>query len=204
MVEHVFSQSPRYSPNNDGIHIQSSQFVTITNSNISSATWNDCISIGDHSSYINISDIHCGPGHGISIGSLGKGGNLTQVENINVSNSFFSGTTNGARIKTWQVGTGYVRDVRFENLEFNSMDNPIIIDQNYCDVRGACKEMPIGVHISNVVYENMKGTSSTDIAINLNCSNSVPCTDITLQQIRLTSATLGGKVTAYCKNAHGQ
>ncbi|XP_070054614.1 probable polygalacturonase At1g80170 [Nicotiana tomentosiformis] len=201
-VDHVFIQSPGYSPNTDGIHIQSSQSVTITNSNISSG--DDCISIGDHSSYVNISDIHCGPGHGISIGSLGKSGNFAQVENINVRNSFFSGTTNGARIKTWQVGTGYVRDIRFENLEFDSVDNPIIIDQNYCDVRGTCKEMPTGVHISNVVYENMTGTSSTDIAINLNCSNSVPCTDITLQHIQLTSATPKGKVTAYCKNAHGQ
>ena len=38
-----------------------------------------------------------------SIGSLGKGGNFVQVENIYVSKVYLKGTTNGARIKTWQV-----------------------------------------------------------------------------------------------------
>ncbi|XP_075076919.1 polygalacturonase QRT2-like [Nicotiana tabacum] len=206
-VDSVLIESPGNSPNTDGIHIQSSQYVAITNSKIS--TGDDCISIGDYSSNVQIYNIQCGPGHGISIGSLGKGGNFAQVENIHVSNAFFYGTTNGARIKTWQVGRGYVRDVIFENLEFNSVKNPIIIDQNYCDVRGACKEMVTGVQISNVIYQNIFGTSSTDIAINLNCSMSVPCTDITMQLIQLTSATpgtttQGREVTAYCRNAYGQ
>ncbi|XP_060196170.1 polygalacturonase QRT2-like isoform X1 [Lycium barbarum] len=201
-VDNVMIQSPGNSPNTDGIHIQASQYVAITNSKISSG--DDCISIGDYTSNVQIYNIQCGPGHGISIGSLGKGGNVAQVENIHVSNAFFYGTTNGARIKTWQVGRGYVRDVTFENLEFNSVKNPIIIDQNYCDVRGACKEMATGVQISNVVYQNIFGTSSTDIAINLNCSKSVPCTDITMQLIQLTSATPGREVTAYCRNAYGQ
>lgn len=40
---------------------------------------------------------------GNSIGSLGRGGNFVQVEDISVSNIYFKGTTNGARIKTWQV-----------------------------------------------------------------------------------------------------
>ncbi|OIT01571.1 PREDICTED: probable polygalacturonase At1g80170 [Nicotiana attenuata] len=206
-VDSVMIQSPGNSPNTDGIHIQSSRYVAITNSKISSG--DDCISIGDYTSNVQIYNIQCGPGHGISIGSLGKGGNFAQVENIHVSNAFFYGTTNGARIKTWQVGRGYVRDVIFENLEFNSVKNPIIIDQNYCDVRGACKEMVTGVQISNVIYQNIFGTSSTDIAINLNCSMSVPCTDITMQLIQLTSATPGTatpgrEVTAYCRNAYGQ
>ncbi|KAH0735819.1 hypothetical protein KY285_011526 [Solanum tuberosum] len=178
-VNNVMIQSPGDSPNTDGIHIQSSQNVAITNSKISSGT------------------LHF-------IGSLGKGGHSAQVENIHVNTVFFYGTTNGARIKTWQVGRGYVRDVMFENLQFNSVKNPIIIDQNYCDVRGACKEMGTGVQISNVVYQNIYGTSSTDIAINLNCSMSVPCTDITMQLIQLTPATPGRQVKAYCRNANGQ
>ncbi|XP_075076915.1 polygalacturonase QRT2-like [Nicotiana tabacum] len=136
-------ESPGNSPNTDGIHIQSSQYVAITNSKIS--TGDDCISIGDYSSNVQRYNIQCGPGHG-------KGGNFAQVENIHVSNAFFYGTTNGARIKTWQVGRGYVRDVIFENLEFNSVKNPIIIDQNYCDVRGACKEMVMQVNIALNAY----------------------------------------------------
>ena len=38
-----------------------------------------------------------------SIESLGKNGNSVKVENIHVKKVNFKGTTNGARIKTWQV-----------------------------------------------------------------------------------------------------
>ncbi|CAA0809424.1 Pectin lyase-like superfamily protein [Striga hermonthica] len=51
-------------PNTDGIHIQSSQQVTISNSTISCG--DDCISIGDHISDIEICRVECGPDHGIS------------------------------------------------------------------------------------------------------------------------------------------
>ncbi|ERN04813.1 hypothetical protein AMTR_s00146p00011810, partial [Amborella trichopoda] len=62
----------------------------------------DCISIGDGTYDVNASKITCGPGHGISIGSLGKDGTRSTAEMIHVKDSFFIGTKNGARIKTWQ------------------------------------------------------------------------------------------------------
>lgn len=40
-----------------------------------------------------------------SIGSLGKSGNYVQVQNILVKDVKFIKTSNGARIKTWQVNT---------------------------------------------------------------------------------------------------
>ncbi|KAI3443805.1 hypothetical protein Pfo_000470 [Paulownia fortunei] len=201
-INNVVIQSPGNSPNTDGIHIHSSHHVVITNSKIGSG--DDCISIGDHISNIQIANVECGPGHGISIGSLGRSGNYVQVEKIRVTNAFFNGTTNGARIKTWQVGRGYVQDVKFENLVFNSVKNPIIIDQNYCDIRNACKEQETGVRISNVIYKEIFGTSTTNVAIKLNCSRSVPCFGITMKSIQLTSAKVGRKVTANCTSAHGQ
>ncbi|KAG8376001.1 hypothetical protein BUALT_Bualt09G0017600 [Buddleja alternifolia] len=202
-VNNVYIESPGNSPNTDGIHIHSSRNVVITNSKIGCG--DDCISIGDHISNIQITNVECGPGHGISIGSLGRSGNHVQVENIRVSHAFFNGTTNGARIKTWQVGRGYVRDVIFENLIFNSVKNPIIIDQNYCDIRDACKELAkSGVGISNVIYKEISGTSSTGVAINLNCSRSVPCVGISMESIELSSTKGGGKLTANCRSAHGK
>ncbi|XP_058226738.1 probable polygalacturonase At1g80170 isoform X2 [Rhododendron vialii] len=130
-------RSPGKSPNTDGIHISSSHGILITSTNIASG--DDCVSIGDHTSNIHISDVNCGPGHGVSIGSLGKSGNEVKVENISVIRGHFNRTTNGVRIKTWQVGRGHVRGVSFKSIDFTDVKNPIIIDQYYCDVRGACK-----------------------------------------------------------------
>ena len=38
-----------------------------------------------------------------SVGSLGKNGKNETVESVQVTNSIFNGTQNGARIKTWAV-----------------------------------------------------------------------------------------------------
>ncbi|XP_052200359.1 probable polygalacturonase At1g80170 isoform X2 [Diospyros lotus] len=200
-VSNVTIQSPGYSPNTDGIHIQSSHHLTIDDAKIGSG--DDCVSIGDYTSDLQITNVECGPGHGISIGSLGKGGNFVRVENIQVSNAFFKGTTNGARIKTWQVGKGYVRKVSFQNLKFDSVKNPLIIDQNYCNVRGQCKELETGVQVSDVVYKGLLGTSSTAVAINVNCSPAMPCTGISMESITLTAADAGKRVVASCGNARG-
>ncbi|KAB2024102.1 hypothetical protein ES319_D06G064100v1 [Gossypium barbadense] len=201
IVDHVKITAPETSPNTDGIHISSASNIFIRNSII--GTGDDCVSIGDHTTNIHISHVKCGPGHGISIGSLGRSGNFVQVQNIRVNTVTFKGTTNGARIKTWQVGKGYVRGVMFENLFFNSVKNPIIIDQNYCNVRGACKELETGVQIRDVVYRNLWGTSSTEVAITLNCSRSVSCTGLLLQSIMLKSSITGKNVRSSCINAHG-
>ena len=60
-----------------------------------------------------------------------------------------------------------------------------------------------GVHINDVRYLNATGTSATDVAINLDCSNNVACTDIKLENIELQSATEGKGVLSSCKNAFG-
>ncbi|XP_048134051.1 probable polygalacturonase At1g80170 [Rhodamnia argentea] len=57
------TDTPCTSPNTDGIHIQSSQHVSITNRVI--GTGDDCISIGDYISNVYVSSVTCGPGHGV-------------------------------------------------------------------------------------------------------------------------------------------
>ena len=39
-----------------------------------------------------------------------------------------------------QGGNGYVRGVRFENVRMDNVDNPIIIDQLYCDSPKSCQK----------------------------------------------------------------
>ncbi|KAJ0736338.1 putative endo-polygalacturonase [Helianthus annuus] len=59
-------------------------------------------------------------------------GQYNTVEGVKVRKCQFSGTTNGARIKTWQGGSGYARDITFEKIFLHNVNNPIIIDQHYC------------------------------------------------------------------------
>lgn len=126
------------SPNTDGIHISKSARINIKNALI--ATGDDCISLGPGSQDINITNVHCGPGHGISIGSLGKYPNEPNVFGVTVRDTNFSGTTNGVRIKTWSTSlSSIVSNIAFVNLQMNNLENPIIIDQNYCP-HGACNK----------------------------------------------------------------
>ncbi|URE48945.1 Glycosyl hydrolases family 28 [Musa troglodytarum] len=100
-ASHLTITAPTESPNTDGIHITHSKNVKIANSFI--GTGDDCISIVSGSKNVMATNIVCGPGHGISIGSLGAHNSEAQVSNVTVDRARFIGTTNGVRIKTWQV-----------------------------------------------------------------------------------------------------
>ncbi|KAK6116779.1 hypothetical protein DH2020_049512 [Rehmannia glutinosa] len=154
--------APGNSPNTDGIHVQQSTGVTIMNSHI--GTGDDCVSIGPGASNLWIENLSCGPGHGISIGSLGWDMQEAGVQNVTVKTATFTGTENGVRMKTW---------ARPSN----------------------------GVKISYVTYQDIHGTSATQVAVNFDCSKAYPCSGITLDEVNLT---YGDKpATASCANAGG-
>ncbi|KAK9288383.1 hypothetical protein L1049_016838 [Liquidambar formosana] len=188
------------SPNTDGIHLQSSTGVTITNCIIK--TGDDCISIGPGIKNLWIDRIACGPGHGISIGSLGNGLIEDGVNNVTVRNSIFTGTQNGVRIKTWgRPSNGFATNIAFRNIIMRQVGNPIVIDQKYCPYNQCPTQQSSGVKISQVRYKNIKGTSATPVAMTFNCSASNPCTGIRLQDIRLTY--MNSPATSFCSSAHG-
>ncbi|XP_073025718.1 polygalacturonase [Primulina eburnea] len=193
--------APEWSPNTDGIHVQSSTNVTIRNTNIS--TGDDCISIGPGSSNLWIDQIRCGPGHGISIGSLGRKFEEEGVQNITVTNSVVNGSDNGLRIKTWaRPSTGFVRNVTYQNIFMQNVENPIIIDQNYCPHNYDCPGQSSGIKIEQVTYENIQGTSATQVAMIFDCSPTNPCTAIRLQDIKLTYLNTT-KAQSSCNNIGG-
>ncbi|XP_038992596.1 polygalacturonase-like [Hibiscus syriacus] len=189
--------SPEESPNTDGIHITNTKNIQVKSSVI--GTGDDCISIVSGSQNVQATDITCGPGHGISIGSLGSKNSKALVSGVTVDGAKLSGTTNGVRIKTWQGGSGTASNIKFQNIEMSNVKNPIIIDQNYCDQSKPCDEQSSAVQIKDVVYNNIKGTSSSEVAIDFDCSKNRPCQGIVLQNVNLQYQD-DGAAKAVCNN----
>ncbi|XP_057454546.1 probable polygalacturonase At3g15720 [Lotus japonicus] len=216
-ISNIHVTAPEESPNTDGIDISGSTNILIKDSTI--RTGDDCIAINDGSSFINITGITCGPGHGISVGSLGRDRKLAKkhfwplmfqvcanyapilflstflplmfsnsapsthpslrlsqerflsrleprkfetVEEVHVRNCIFQGTTNGARIKTWQA-----------------------------------------VKVSEVTFRNFTGNSASEEAITLNCDPTVGCTGIILNKINIKYVSAGKRTRALCNNVRG-
>ncbi|KAH9726643.1 Pectin lyase-like superfamily protein [Citrus sinensis] len=188
------------SPNTDGIHVQLSSGVTILNTRIS--TGDDCVSIGPGTSNLWIENVACGPGHGISIGSLGKDLNEAGVQNVTVKTVTFTGTQNGLRIKSWgRPSNGFARNILFRNAIMKNVQNPIIIDQNYCPDNIGCPGQVSGVKISDVTYQDVHGTSATEVAVNFDCSSKYPCSRIRLEDVKLTYKNQ--PAAASCSHADG-
>ncbi|CAL5419677.1 unnamed protein product [Camellia sinensis] len=202
-ISNIHITAPETSPNTDGIDISNSNRIVIHDSYI--GTGDDCIAMINGCKYINITGVNCGPGHGISIGSLGKNGSRATVEELHVKNCTFNGTQNGARIKTWQGGSGYAKIISFVDIILIETGNPILIDQYYCP-HNTCKDQTSAVGISNVSFTGFRGTTNTIDAIQLSCSKNVPCTDIELNQINIMPAPdmkPGTILQSTCINAHG-
>ncbi|KAL2513744.1 Pectin lyase-like superfamily protein [Forsythia ovata] len=200
-IDSLYINSPSGSPNTDGIHIENTNVVKIYNSVISNG--DDCVSIGAGSYNVDIRNITCGPSHGISIGSLGIGHSRACVSNISVTDSIIKHSDNGVRIKTWQGGFGAVSKVTFKNIHMDTVRNPIIIDQYYCNSK-SCINKTSAVYISDIFYENIKGTYDVrSPPMHIACSEAVPCTNLTLSEVELLPA-LGQKILdPFCWNAYG-
>ncbi|CAO2837638.1 unnamed protein product [Amaranthus hypochondriacus] len=207
-VDSLFIKSPADSPNTDGIHVENTNNVTIHNTVISNG--DDCISIGAGSHNLDIRNVTCGPSHGISIGSLGVHNSKACVSNVTVTNCIIKHSDNGVRIKTWQGGSGSVSRITFDGIHMDTVRNPIIIDQYYC-LSSSCSNQTSAVSINTITYSNIKGTFDTrGPPVKLECSDSVPCTNITISGLDLLPAgptslmaSHKHKLDPFCWNAYG-
>ncbi|KAM0849920.1 hypothetical protein ACQ4PT_053429 [Festuca glaucescens] len=159
------------------------------------------MSIEDGTHNLHVTKVVCGPGHGISIGSLRDDNSRAKVSGILIDSVQLYGTTNGARIKTWQGGSGYAKDITFQNIIMDNVQNPIIIDQNYYDSTTPCKKQQSAVEVSNVVFKNIRGTTISKDAIKLSCSNDDSCSDIVLENIDLKMEGDKGETQSICQYA---
>ncbi|ESR40474.1 hypothetical protein CICLE_v10027523mg [Citrus x clementina] len=192
--------APAESPNTDGIHISASRGVEVKNSIV--GTGDDCISIVGNSSLIRIRNFACGPGHGISIGSLGKSNSSVRIHDIMVYGALISNTQNGVRIKTWQGGSGSATNIQFLDVLMKNVSNPIIIDQYYCDSPVPCANQTSAVKVENITFIHIKGTSATEEAIKFACSDDSPCEGLFLEDVQLVSHS-GGIAKSFCWEAYG-
>ncbi|KAK7264662.1 hypothetical protein RJT34_32272 [Clitoria ternatea] len=190
--------APETSPNTDGIHISVSDGVIISRNTI--ATGDDCISMIQGVQNIFINKLKCGPGHGLSIGSLGKYQNEEEVRGVRIQNCTLSGTTNGLRIKAWPDRyPGAASEISFSDIIMHDVKNPIIIDQEY-ECYPNCKKKPSLVKIENVHFANVRGTTISPIAVELRCSKLYPCKGVTFRDIDLKFGE--APTTARCQNTN--
>ncbi|KAF3436479.1 hypothetical protein FNV43_RR23571 [Rhamnella rubrinervis] len=187
------------SPNTDGIHLSTSTFVNVFNSVI--GTGDDCVAIGQGTHNITVTNVTCGPGHGISVGSLGKYPTDKSVSGIFVKNCTLRNTMYGARIKTWSGRTGgEATTIVYEDITIDNVKNPIIIDQDY----GRSKQQQSKWKITDVHFKNFKGSSVTNAAVTIACSAAFPCDGVELKDINLSYAGPKAKnptVVSTCSNA---
>ncbi|KAJ0034323.1 hypothetical protein Pint_26375 [Pistacia integerrima] len=95
-----------------------------------------------------------------------------------------------------------VQNVTLTNAVFTgTLENPIIIDQNYCPNNQGCPRQTSGVKINQVTYRNIQGTSATAEAVTFDCSPSNPCKGIRMHNIKLTY--LNKAATSSCKYIDG-
>ncbi|KAI0918829.1 hypothetical protein AcW1_009462 [Taiwanofungus camphoratus] len=209
---HINISSVSYSSapakNTDGWDIYRSSHITIMNSTVNND--DDCVSLKPNSTNIVVSNMWCNGSHGISVGSLGQyAGETDIVANVYASNVTMRYAENGARIKvfggnpspnsTVGGGTGYVRNITFENFYVYDVDYPILIDQCYDTDASVCAEYPSTLTISDVHYINVTGMSSGNegsVVVDLECS--AECQDITATGTNLTAPN--GTATYVCKN----
>ncbi|XP_039129862.1 polygalacturonase-like [Dioscorea cayenensis subsp. rotundata] len=183
-VHNIDITAPGNSPNTDGIYSSLTNLLTLSNINIK--TGDDCIAIGQGCTNVLISNIHCGPGHGISVGSLGAHENERNVAGLVVKNCTVSNTTNGVRIKTWGGSKpGKASNITFENIVMKNVSNPIIIDQGYCQKYKRCTNEPSLIQLENIKYKNISGTSFDEVGVTFECSEAVPCKGVSLEDINL-------------------
>ena len=191
-----------------GLHLLTDEHsgVSITNSYIING--DDCVSFKPNTTNVLVENLYCQGSHGISVGSLGQyAGTEDIVANVLVKNVTMVSAENGARIKafggnpsstsTSGGGSGYAKNITFEQFTVEDVDLPIVIDQCYETDDSTCASYPSKVIISDVHYIDVTGTGSkSKEVVSLVCSDI--CQDITATGTKLVGSS--GSSEYFCTN----
>ncbi|KIM38231.1 glycoside hydrolase family 28 protein [Hebeloma cylindrosporum] len=120
----------------------------------------DCLTVGNNAQNIQFRNSYCEGGHGLSIGSLGKGGAVANVQNVLIENVTMKDSLYGARFKSWTGGSGLARNVTWRNIHFSGVPFPIYVTQNYWDQTTGPRPNPSNLsntHIQDFVFQDFTG-----------------------------------------------
>ncbi|WCJ37467.1 Pectin lyase-like superfamily protein [Euphorbia peplus] len=190
--------APAESPNTDGIHVGRSNGVTIIDTTI--ATGDDCISVGDGMLNLKVINTKCGPGHGISVGSLGLYKDEDPIKGILVQGCTLTNTDNGVRIKSWpDKYPCSATDIKFIDIKMENVSNPVIVDQMYCPYTKCNTKLSAKVKLDTILFKGITGTTPTPAAVTLTC---LPggCKNVELANIDLKFIGTEGPAISNCTN----
>ena len=147
-INNVNFINPEDAPNTDGLDIDSSSNIRISNCLfdvgddclcLKSGTDEDGRRVGKPTENVTITNCTMLNGHGgIVLGSDIAGG----IRNVVASNCIFIGTDRGIRIKTRRGRGGFVEDAHFNNIIMKDLISPIVINMFYgCGAQDEYKEL---------------------------------------------------------------
>jgi len=177
--------------NTDGFDFSSSTNTIIENTSVYNQ--DDCVAVTSGNN-ITIDGLYCSGGHGLSIGSVGGKSN-NNVTNITFKNSQVVNSQNGARIKTNYDTTGFISNITYSNIQLSNIDTyGIDVQQDYLN-GGPTGDPSNGVIITNVLFQNVVGTATSDDARDYYVlCGSGSCSDIVFSGVNIT----GGGVASSC------
>lgn len=171
-IHDVSIANPADAPNGDGIDIDSSRFVRISDTYINAGDDAICLKsgkdepgreVGEPARNITVTNCTVEAGHGgVVIGSEMSG----DVRDVAVTNCTFTETDRGIRIKTQRGRGGVVEDLHFENIVMRTVACPFVINGYYftpldSDPEPVDESTPMvrNVHFSNVTARDVESVA---------------------------------------------
>ncbi|EJD02519.1 rhamnogalacturonan-hydrolase [Fomitiporia mediterranea MF3/22] len=154
----------------------------------------ECVTVKSPSTNILVEQIWCNQSGGSAIGSLGAD---TTIENILYRNVYTNGGNQIFLIKSWG-GSGYLKNVYLQNFLSLNTAYGLDIDQYWS---GQSQADGDGVQLSNITFDAGIVDGVERPPIQFICSNSVPCYDMTLEDVALWSNT--DEAVDKCQSAFG-
>jgi len=126
-VDSVTILAPSTAPNTDAIDPSGTDYL-ITQDSLAVGDDNIAIKAGDaYCKNFTLTHLHCGSGHGISIGGQSNDG----LDSLVVDSCTMNGTTNGIRMKANRTEGGLVEHCLYENIVMTGVQHPILLTSYY-------------------------------------------------------------------------